>query len=690
MTTSCPDISPEHLNIVDQDAPVDVLHVDDDESFVELAGTFLRRESSQFVVHAETSVADGLDRLADEDVDCVVSDYDMPDRDGLEFLDAVREGYPDLPFILFPGKGNEAIASETISAGVTEYLQKGQGSDQYTVLANRIEHAVGKRRAEREVFRGFQAMESAQEGIGLIDENGTYRYANQAYADIYDLAPEELVGKHWEELYPAEEAERFREEILPTLSEQGFWTGESVGLTQGGERVPETVTLTDIDDGGHVCVVRDISDRKRRERELRREQQFLTTTLNALEDVFYVFDEDLDFVRWNDRLEEVTGYGPDEIAAMEPLDFFEDDAGRVQNELSRIVEDHEQATMEATLVIKDGDRIPYEFTGSPVTDDGELVGICGVGRDLTTHRERARLHERLIETSPAPTLVLGRDGVMRYCNSALADFLGASDRAEVLDEWALECIHPDDRDEVGDRVDRILSERVQNEPLEERIVGVDGETRHAVVASSSVTFDGEPAAQVVLNDITAEREQRRDLEQKTEQTELLSSVLSHDMQGPVNVATGRLQLARETGEQAHVEQAEAALGRLQELLDDMTALLQDGDVVDDVESLGLADIVSDVEGTLGSDRLSIRVADSAEIAADYYALKRLFENLFSNAVEHGGPNATVEIGTLPDGFYVADDGPGIPAEERDRVFEPGYTTKESGSGFGLVSIRQIV
>jgi len=702
------DISPEHLNIVDQSAPIDVLHVDDDESFVELAETFLERASSQLVVHTETSVRDGLERLAEEEIDCVVSDYDMPGRDGLEFLDAVREEYDDLPFILFTGKGNEEIASEAISAGVTEYLQKGSGTDQYTVLANRIEHAVGKRRAEREVYRGFQAMESAREGIGLIDDDGTYQYANQAYADIYGCDPEGIVGNHWEELYPDDEVERFRDEILPELEEQGFWTGESVGMTKDGERVPETVTLTDIDDGGHVCIVRDISERKRRERELRREQQFLETTLDALEDVFYVFDTDMEFIRWNDRLEAVTGYDAHEIAEMSPLSFFDDDVGAIQEAIAKTVEDREQVTVEATLVTADGDRRPYEFTGSPVEDDGELVAICGIGRDRTAHRERADLHERLMEMSPAPTLVIGADGAIRYCNTAVADFLDAPDRDAVVGEPALEYIHPDDRDAVGDRLDRILSDHVENEPLEERIVGFDGETRSAVVASSPVTFDGDPAAQVVLNDVTAEREQRRAVEQKTEQIELLSSVLSHDMRGPVSVAIGRLQLARETGEQAHIEQAEAALERTQELIEDVTELLQDGDIVNEVEPLELAQVVADVEETFGTDRLTIRVADSTEIAADYYAAKRLFENLFSNAVEHasmshdsqarrdaverGGPETTVEVGTLDDraGFYVADDGSGIPPEEREQVFEPGYTTKESGSGFGLVSIQQIV
>lgn len=80
--------------------------------------------------------------LADAEFDCVVSAHEMPGRNGIEFLELVREEYPDLPFVLFTGKGSEAVASDAISAGVTDYLQKGSGTEQYELLANRIVNAV--------------------------------------------------------------------------------------------------------------------------------------------------------------------------------------------------------------------------------------------------------------------------------------------------------------------------------------------------------------------------------------------------------------------------------------------------------------------------------------------------------------------------------------------------------------------
>ncbi len=124
---------------------ISVLHFDDDpELTTSSAALPTNATPSPF---SPPKAAEGS-TIAGHTFDCVVSDYDMPERDGLDFLEALREDAPDLPFILFTGEGSEEVASDAISAGVTDYLQKEQGTGQYTVLANRIEHAVEERRAK--------------------------------------------------------------------------------------------------------------------------------------------------------------------------------------------------------------------------------------------------------------------------------------------------------------------------------------------------------------------------------------------------------------------------------------------------------------------------------------------------------------------------------------------------------------
>ncbi|AEN07606.1 response regulator receiver protein (plasmid) [halophilic archaeon DL31] len=130
-----------------EDSSIDILHVDDDPMFTDLVKTYLEKLSGRFTIHTETNPRAGIERVENEPVDCIVSDYQMPEMDGLSVLECIREDYPNLPFILFTGRGSEEIASEAIQAGVTDYLQK-DGTEKYELLANRIENAVDKEQSE--------------------------------------------------------------------------------------------------------------------------------------------------------------------------------------------------------------------------------------------------------------------------------------------------------------------------------------------------------------------------------------------------------------------------------------------------------------------------------------------------------------------------------------------------------------
>ena len=144
---------------------ITVLHVDDDPEFATTAALFLERHDDRFDVETVTSASAALDRLAagDLDLDCIVSDYEMPGMNGIELLEAVRERHPSLPFILYTGRGSEEIASDAISAGVTDYLHKETGTSQYTLLANRVTNAV-------EQYRSRQALEESQKRLSLFIE----------------------------------------------------------------------------------------------------------------------------------------------------------------------------------------------------------------------------------------------------------------------------------------------------------------------------------------------------------------------------------------------------------------------------------------------------------------------------------------------------------------------------------------
>ena len=186
-----------------------------------------------------------------------------------------------------------------------------------------------------------------------------------------------------------------------------------------------------------------------------------------------------------------------------------------------------------------------------------------------------------------------------------------------------------------------------------------------------------------------------ELARQNQRLEEFASVVSHDLRNPLNVAEGRLQLAREDDgdDSPHLDQVASAHERMESLVDDLLALARNGQSVGDTEPVGLAPLARETwEGIDGDADAALRVeGDLGSVDADESRLRELFENLFRNAVDHAGAGVAVTAGPLDDraGFYVADDGPGIPSDDRDQVFSRGFTTASDGTGFGLAIVRDI-
>jgi len=136
-----------------------VLHVDDEESFLDLTATFLQRETGDVTVITESDPYLALEHVRERRIDCIVCDYEMPRMDGLEFLEEVRARDEEIPFVLFTGKGSEDVASRAIDAGVDAYLRKAAGEGQFAVLANRVETLVDQRWERRRARKLEQTYE---------------------------------------------------------------------------------------------------------------------------------------------------------------------------------------------------------------------------------------------------------------------------------------------------------------------------------------------------------------------------------------------------------------------------------------------------------------------------------------------------------------------------------------------------
>jgi len=481
-----------------------VLHVEDESDIVELTRMHLERkvEGERFDIESVREASEGLERLSETEFDCVISDYEMSGMNGIEFLKRVREEYPNLPFILFTGRGSEEIASDAISAGVTDYLQKG-GSEKYDILANRMRNYVERRHAQREHQRQLNAIETAQEGISFLDGDGRFVYVNEAYADMYGYEPEEMVGENWELIYKNEAVERVEEEILPKVEEEGSWRGETTGLRSDGSSFVEDHTLAVTEEGGLICTVRDITDRKRRERRFEAIFHNTYTFVGLLEPDGTVLEANRTALSFG-------GLDRDEVVNKPVWEtyWFQLEGAR---ETAREAVEHARngELFRDEVRVQGSDRTAVtDFTVRPVTDEnGEVTLLVPEGRDITERKEYVRRLETLTDNLPGMVYrcknepgwsmenVRGEvEGLTGYTRSAL----------ETQDSiFGREVIHPDDREYVWEAVQDAVGDRESFE-ITYRIVTEDGKTVRVLERGQGIyASDGEvEAIEGFIMDIT--------------------------------------------------------------------------------------------------------------------------------------------------------------------------------------------
>ncbi|WP_117591307.1 PAS domain S-box protein [Haloprofundus halophilus] len=707
--------------------PSRVLCVDDDASLRALTTAHLERQGLSVVTAPDGPSA--LDTLAEAEFDGIVSDFEMPEMDGLELLEAVRARYDALPFVLFTARGSEDLASRAISAGVTDYIRKNGGADQFELLANRAANYVSQYRAERALDRSEERyrrlVETSPSPIGIYTEDGRLAYVNEAAVGYFGAEDtDDLVGRSIFELVDDSDFDLARRRSRRVFEERAVAAPTELHLRGLDGRplhaVLATAPITFEGADAAQIVLNDVTEFKRTQRAFEREKQFTEAALDALDDVFFVVDTDGRLTRWNGQLNEVTGYDDAELEGMPASAFFPADDACVEQSVEALFVDG-TVTFDGELLTKSGELVPFEVRAVRMTDEADgLIGACGIARDVTERRAREKELEQyrtVVETIPDATYVLDADGYIQMVNDAHTEGTGDSLN-----------------DPVGVHVSQYLSEegiargrRVIESLLadesrfsgrfEFEIENADGERRRyedhiSVLTDEDGRFDGSVG---IVRDITERIERERALSRQNERLDKFASVVSHDLRNPLSVVDGYLELARETGEEDHFDAMERAVDRMENLVDGLLSLARNGRVVDERESVELRSAAERAWGYVPTNGATLIVDGSHTVDADEARLRELFENLFRNSVEHGSPRGrakaddadggsagsraesngerdgtvTVRVGASSDGFYVADDGPGIPEDERDAVLEYGYSTNESGTGFGLTIVAEI-
>jgi PAS domain S-box-containing protein len=349
-------------------------------------------------------------------------------------------------------------------------------------------------------------------------------------------------------------------------------------------------------------------------------------------------------------------------------------------------------TLAASLVDNLGTP-PTRLTEPAFVLTGVLLTVAVVRFDLVDLRPIARTtvltelsggvvvldyEDRLVDVNPMGLRMLGLDPEEPPLGKEMADFL----------------------DHAPDVVERYRSMREGEETV---TIDASGEKRHYQVHVSALADERDRylGRVFLLNDVTDQQERKAELERQNEQLDRFASVVSHDLRNPIQVAAGRVDLARETDDdEEHLDTIETTLERMETIVDDVLTLAKQGQTIKQVEPVDVAEVAERAWESVETSDARLENEATGIIAADEGRLSQVFENLFRNATEHADSSVTVQVGCLssPDGFlsndgggfYVVDDGPGIPQENRDAIFEPGHTGSDDGTGLGLAIVDSIV
>ena len=537
-----------------------------------------RSRGANDVIAFETTAkaSDALSRLSESPFECVVSEYALPDASGIELLETVRADHPDLPFILYTDSGSEEIASDATRSGVTTYLPKHRDTADCRVLREQIDSAVERYRSRRErvertreLRRYKRVIEAMREAAVIYDEEGRFEFVNEYVAEWYGTTADALEGEY--------------SGVVRAIKKKS--EGDPFGELVDGERS-----------------------------ELR---------------------------------------------------------GEVEVE------------------VPDRGSFDVEYRLTPLLLEGEITGVTGIVRDVSERKDRERklaFFKQLVETAGTGIGIYDETGRFIYVNRACEELLGVEEGTlEGMTVWEL---NPNfDRERFEAYWDSFSMGDVRTA---ETALSVGDTTVPVEAITTRQEIQGDVYHFGTISDRTAWREYERELERRNERLEQFASVVSHDLRSPLSVARGRLELARMEPEGGHFEEIERAHERMDALIENILTLAREGHAETDCEPVDVGELAATCWSTVGALGGRLLADIEQTILADETRLKRLLENLFRNAVEHGGADVTITVGALENGFYVEDDGPGIPESDRSAAFETGYSTDADGTGFGLAIVTRIV
>ncbi len=608
-------------------------------------------------------------------------------------------------------------------------LDEGRLQGSTGIIRDISDRKERERRLQREHERRAALFENASDPIIRIEFESVkpvIRDVNGAFSEVFGYASGEVVDRPVEEVLIPEGEEPDHDQIKQRVLEGESIEDEVRRLTTDGPKdfLLRVVPFTVGDDRrGSYAIYIDITERKSQEQRL---------------EVLHEATRELMAAQTRDEVAEITAE-----AAEEALQY--------RNNVIRLIDDNRTKLIPHTLTdaakAELGDRPDYPIHGTPVGkayrtgepvvvddvrdlddeyDRGEVrsvmylsigeYGTISIGEtsvdqfdesdvqlasilvsnaeaafDRVVHERERERYRTMANAAADMVYTLDADGHFQFVNDA-AETLTGYDREAILGEHVSLIMSDEDIERGRDLIRSLLREApLQSDSFEWELRTADGDLipveSHITLLLDGDEFTGSVG---VVRDITERRERERELERQNERLEEFAQVVSHDLKNPLNVASGNLELARQECESEYLGKVAKSHERIERIVRDTLTLAREGQAVDEPEPVNLDEVSRACWLNVETKAATLEVEDGLVIMADRSRLQHVFENLYGNAITHVGEDVGIRVGALRDGFFVEDDGPGIPPEDRESLFDVGYSTSTDGSGLGLAIVKRIV
>ncbi len=713
---------------------MNILFVDDDNDVLTQAELYLEKKNESFEIETVNLAEKALDMLEEDRYDIIISDYQMPKMDGLEFLEAVREDLDkDIPFIMFTGKGREEVAMKALNLGANRYVQKGgKARSQYGVLSDAInqekEMYSNKRELKKSEKEKSKILNSTVELVAYQNENHEIIWANKSAGDSVDEDPEDLKGRKCYEIWNNKDEPCENCPVERSYETEDIERGE-IHTYDGGRWLITSNPIKDEsgDIEGVVEVALDITQRKEVEEALKEKENKYRALVETAFAGISITDVNENLTYINERFAEMLGYKKKELIGKNLEDISQsEDLVKFREETEKRKKG-KSSIYKSKLFKKNGEPVKVMVNASPFRDaSDDFKGTIGVVTDITEreetkeklkelHEVSSRLENTNTEDEACKIAVNAAENVLDFsvCSLVFIDESGnrsikAASKAVNRDDYVVpvsgkdtimgKTFYENKSYLIDDLQSNDIAKPARKDYRSALSIPIKSKGVFQAISSEEAAFDERDLEMAeLLIDHVSEALERLDMRKREE---FLHSLLRHDVRNKEVLAQGYLELIEDFDMSEEVEEylekAKKATRNGLEVIDKVRKLrkIEKEKEVTEVDLNNILDqVISEHQDQLKDKDINLEFEGSTCDVKGGALLKELFSNLIENSIRHSNCSK-IKIHTESKDenceIIIEDNGKGIEDNKKDKIFERGFKGEDSaGSGLGMYMVKKI-